>query len=75
MSFAAASKHVQVLERAGMVDRRVEGRRHICSLSPEPLREASEWLSFYEKFWDESLDRLQAVLESDAEAATEKEKK
>ena len=75
MSSGAASKNVQGLERAGMVDRRVEGRRNICSLSPEPLREASEWLSFYEKFWDESLDRLQAVLESDAEAATEKEKK
>ena len=67
MSFAAASKHVQVLERAGMVNRRVKGRQHICSLSPKPLKEASEWLSFYEKFWDESLDRLQAVLESDQE--------
>jgi len=67
MSFAAASKHVQVLERAGMVNRRVEGRQHICSLRPEPLREASEWLSFYEKFWSESLDRLARVLEEDME--------
>ena len=74
MSFAAASKHVQVLERAGMVNRRVKGRQHICSLSPKPLKEASEWLSFYEKFWDESLGRLQAVLEEDA-AANREEKK
>lgn len=67
MSFAAASKHVQVLERAGMVNRRVEGRQHICSLSPKPLKEASDWLSFYEEFWNESLDRLEAVLQSDLE--------
>ncbi len=65
MSFAAASKHVQVLEKAGLVNRRVAGRQHICSLRSEPLREASEWLSFYEKFWTDNLDRLAAVLESD----------
>lgn len=65
MSFAAASKHVQVLEKAGMVNRRVAGRQHLCSLRPEPLREVSEWLSFYEKFWNESLDRLAATLEAD----------
>ncbi len=68
MSFAAASKHVQVLERAGMVNRRVEGRQHICSLRPEPLKEVSEWLGFYEKFWSEGLDRLAEVLEAEAEA-------
>ncbi|MGA7397616.1 MAG: metalloregulator ArsR/SmtB family transcription factor [Solirubrobacterales bacterium] len=67
MSFAAASKHVQVLEKAGMVNRRVKGRQHICSLSPKPLKEASEWLSFYEEFWNEGLDRLEAVLASDME--------
>lgn len=65
MSFAAASKHVQVLERAGLVSRRVAGRQHLCSLKAEPLREVSEWLSFYEQFWNESLDRLAATLEAD----------
>ena len=70
MSLAAASKHVQVLERAGLVNRRVSGRQHICSLSPKPLKEASEWLSFYEKFWDESLDRLEAVIETDLAASS-----
>ena len=65
MSFAAASKHVQVLEKTGMVNRRVEGRQHICSLRPDPLREASEWLSFYEKFWAGNLDRLARVVEAD----------
>jgi len=68
MSFAAASKHVQVLERAGLVNRRVKGRQHICSLSPKPLKEASDWLSFYEEFWNASLDRLEAVLTADLEA-------
>lgn len=66
MSFAAASKHVKVLEQAGMVNRRVEGRQHLCSLRPEPLKEASEWLGFYEKFWSDNLDRLARVLEADA---------
>ena len=70
MSLAAASKHVQVLDRAGLVNRRVSGRQHICSLSPKPLKEASEWLSFYEKFWDESLDRLEAVIETDLAASS-----
>ena len=65
MSFAAASKHVRVLERAGLVNRRVAGRQHLCSLRSEPLREASEWLSFYERFWAEGLDRLATVLEAD----------
>lgn len=65
MSFAAASKHVKVLERAGLVNRRVAGRQHICSLRSEPLREVSEWVNFYEKFWSESLDRLAATLEAD----------
>jgi DNA-binding transcriptional ArsR family regulator len=74
MSFAAASKHVQVLERAGMVNRRVRGRQHICSLAPKPLKQASEWLEFYEKFWDESLDRLQAMFEDDREAADKENK-
>lgn len=67
MSFAAASKHVQVLEKAGLVNRRVAGRRHLCSLRAEPLREANEWLSFYEKFWADNLDRLARVLEEDLE--------
>lgn len=70
MSFAAASKHVKVLEGAGLVNRRVAGRQHMCSLRSEPLREVSEWLAFYERFWTESLDRLAATLE--AEVAKEK---
>jgi DNA-binding transcriptional ArsR family regulator len=61
MSLAAASKHVQVLERAGLVQRTVEGRRHVCRLNPEPLASASQWLRFHERFWNERLDDLQAL--------------
>jgi DNA-binding transcriptional ArsR family regulator len=62
MSLAAASKHVKVLERAGLVRRTVQGRTHYCRLDPKPLAGAQEWLSFYEKFWTERLDALEALL-------------
>ena len=65
MSLAAASKHVQVLERAGLVRRRVSGRQHVCRLDPAPLAAASAWLRFCQQFWDERLDARQAVLDSD----------
>jgi DNA-binding transcriptional ArsR family regulator len=61
MSLAAASKHVKVLEQAGLVHRTVEGRRHLCRLRPKPLADASEWLAFYERYWTESLDALSAL--------------
>jgi DNA-binding transcriptional ArsR family regulator len=66
MSLAAASKHVKILEAAGLVRRTIEGRRHICRLAPEPLAAASSWLGFYEKHWNERLDALDAVLRTDA---------
>ena len=53
MSLAAASKHVKVLEGAGLVRRTVEGRRHVCRLEPAPLATASAWLNHYERFWKE----------------------
>jgi DNA-binding transcriptional ArsR family regulator len=65
MSLAAASKHVQVLERAGLVRRQVTGRRHVCRLDPAPLAPASAWLRFYEQFWNERLDDLQTLLDAD----------
>jgi DNA-binding transcriptional ArsR family regulator len=62
MSFAAVSKHVRVLEGAGLVHRRIEGRSHICRIAAEPLRAAEEWLRFYEGFWSGKLDELEALL-------------
>lgn len=65
MSLAAASKHIQVLERAGLVRRTVSGRRHICRLEPVPLASASDWLRFYERHWTERLDALEALFRAD----------
>lgn len=62
MSLAAASKHVKVLELAGLVDRRVLGREHVCQLAAGPLAAVSEWLGFYERFWNQRLDNLDAML-------------
>jgi DNA-binding transcriptional ArsR family regulator len=62
MTLAAASKHVKVLERAGLVHRAVRGRRHICRLEPDPLAGAHAWLKFYERFWTERLDALEREL-------------
>src|SRR4051794_32807743 len=58
MSLAAASKHVKVLERAGLVRRTIDGRRHVCRLEAAPLAAAADWLRFYERHWDERLDAL-----------------
>ena len=65
MSFAGASKHVKVLESAGLVERRKAGRKQICTLKAEPLAEAEAWLRQWEKFWNVQLDRLQALVEKD----------
>jgi hypothetical protein len=53
-----------VLERAGLVRRTVQGRRHICRLEPGPLASASDWLRFYERFWSERLDALESLFRS-----------
>jgi DNA-binding transcriptional ArsR family regulator len=66
MSFAGASKHVKVLESAGLVERRKAGRKQICSLRAEPLAEAERWLKRWEEFWTVRLDRLQVLVESDS---------
>jgi DNA-binding transcriptional ArsR family regulator len=67
MTFAGASKHVRVLERAGLVRRKVEGRAHICRIVPHPLKAATDWLSHYERYWIARLDALDAFLtEEDA---------
>lgn len=62
MSFAGASKHVGVLERAGLVRREVRGRTHVCRLDAAALARANEWLRFYEAFWTDRLDALGAAL-------------
>jgi len=65
MTFAGASKHVKVLESAGLIERRRDGRKQICTLKPGPLEEAERWLRQWEKFWNARLDRLEALIEHD----------
>ena len=65
MSLAAASKHIKVLEDAGLVRREVKGRRHVCRLDPAPLAGAHEWLAFYEHFWTSRLDLLEQLLDDE----------
>ena len=52
MSLPAVSKHLKVLERAGLVSRTVDGRMHRCSFAPEPLQQAEQWISRYRAFWE-----------------------
>ena len=63
MSLPAASKHLRVLENAGLVQRTVMGRRHVCRLAPGPLAGADEWLRFYERYWNDHLDALERLFE------------
>src|ERR1700683_2804257 len=67
MSLAAVSKHLDVLERAALIRRERQGKSRIVSLSPRPLEAANDWLAFYNKFWSDGLDRLQATLEKPEE--------
>jgi len=62
ISFAAAAKHVHVLENAGLVARRKAGRQQLCSLRPGPLAEADAWLKQWERFWTLRLDKLEALV-------------
>ncbi len=64
LSQPAITKHVQALERAGLVTRRKERQRRPIRLSGEAMREAAQWLDFYRQFWDESFDRLEAHLQN-----------
>jgi DNA-binding transcriptional ArsR family regulator len=69
MSLAAASKHIKVLEKAGLVRRDVRGRTHMCSLDPVPLMRADQWIAIYRRFWTDRLDLLENILRAD-DAAT-----
>lgn len=71
MTLAAASKHIRVLEAAGLVRREVRWRTHVCHLEAAPLKQVFDELSFYEKFWSDRLDALHQLLRAeDAEAAS-----
>ena len=62
ISLAAVSKHIKVLESAGLIRREVRWRTHVCRLDPGPLARAHEWLGRYERFWTDRLDTLERLL-------------
>ena len=63
MSLPAISKHLKVLEKAGLVARSREAQYRPCRLEAGPFKDVTEWLERYRRFWDENLDRLAAYLE------------
>jgi DNA-binding transcriptional ArsR family regulator len=73
MSLAAAAKHLKVLERAGLVRRRIEGRNHHCRLEATRLAQAQRWLAFYERYWDERLDALDSLVAERRRARTRRD--
>ncbi|QND54085.1 winged helix-turn-helix transcriptional regulator [Phyllobacterium sp. 628] len=75
MSLAGASKHIKVLEAAGLVQRHVQGRTHICTLQAARMAEAQEWLRYYEQFWEERLDDLEDMLRAEDRAQAAKAKR
>jgi DNA-binding transcriptional ArsR family regulator len=62
MSLPAVSKHLRVLERAGLIQRRRCGRVHSLKLQAEPMKQAAGWIEEYRRFWEGSLDRLDEYL-------------
>jgi DNA-binding transcriptional ArsR family regulator len=72
MSLPAVSKHLRVLEKAGLLRRRRYGRVHEMQLDAKPLREAARWVEEYRKFWEGSLDRLATYLEKTAKRTQNK---
>ena len=62
MSLPAISKHLKVLERAGLIGRSREAQRRPCRLEAARLKDVAEWVERYRRFWEESLDRLEAYL-------------
>lgn len=59
ISLNSTSKHIRILERAGLVTRLVQGREHVLSLNAGPMAEAAEWMEFYRRFWEGRLAALE----------------
>jgi DNA-binding transcriptional ArsR family regulator len=64
ISLPAVSRHLRVLERARLIERRVDAQWRVCRLRPQPLRTAASWIEEYRRFWEQRLDDLAALLEA-----------
>ncbi len=63
ISWPAVTRHLRVLERAGLLQRRRNGRNHLLTLEPEPIKQADAWIATYRRFWEESFNSLADYLE------------
>lgn len=75
ISLNSVSKHVRMLERAGLVERTILGREHVLSLNAKAMAEADEWMSYYRKFWTDRLEALDKMMQRKRRIANKKEKK
>lgn len=75
MSLNGVSKHLKVLEGAGLISRTVSGREHVLTLKPEPLRDVHAWSGRFERFWSDRLTALEAHLRKDDDRRKDDEKK
>lgn len=75
MTLPAISKHLKVLQKAGLITRGRDAQFRPCKLEAEPLKEASDWIDRYRQFWEESFDRLDDYLRDLQENAKKDEKK
>ena len=66
MSLPAVSKHLRVLENAGLLERRIDGRTHYLKVNPKPMTQAAKWIEHHRKFWEGIFDRLEKLLEDPA---------
>ncbi len=73
ISGPAISRHLRVLAEAGLIERKASARWRICSLRPEAMRDAHRWLSNYQRYWEESLDRLAELVEAPEHSAASAE--
>jgi DNA-binding transcriptional ArsR family regulator len=62
----AVTKHLKLLERAGLIERKKRGREVLISLRPEPLRMVADWVHDYERFWNEKLDEFESYFKQQA---------
>jgi DNA-binding transcriptional ArsR family regulator len=62
VSLNAISKHMKVLEKAGLIQRDIRGREHYCRLHPQTLNDSAEWLNYYRQFWTTRLDAMEQRL-------------
>jgi DNA-binding transcriptional ArsR family regulator len=75
MSLPAVSKHLRVLEKAGLIRRRRSGRVHRLNLEAAPMKQAAQWIEEYRQFWEASLDRLDEYLKKLQQQPTHDDKK